>query len=50
LVLDELVRKYKVGLQQMAERLEDAVKGLRKVDFLFLFYMFAAALDYFYSL
>ncbi|KAL3566296.1 hypothetical protein D5086_031711 [Populus alba] len=50
LVLDELVRMYKVGLQQMAERLEDGVEGLRKLYFLFSFYMFAAALDYFYSL
>lgn len=50
LVLDELVRMYKVGLRQMAERLEDGVRGLRKLYFLFLFYMFAAALDYFYSL
>ena len=50
LVLDELVRMYKVGLQQMAERLVDGVRGLRKLYFLFLFYMFAAALDYIYRL
>ncbi|KAJ6354486.1 hypothetical protein OIU77_005153 [Salix suchowensis] len=48
MVLTELVRKYEVGLQQMAKRMEEsAVKGLEKLDFLFGLYIFAASFDYF---
>ena len=48
MVLNELVRKNEVGLQQMAKRMEEnAVKGLEKLHFLLGLYIFAASFDYF---